>query len=218
MRPTDNWGKILINGTAPATCGMLGSGVQTMSQLFLTDKIVLWYLEDRPKPEHLIISAHGGYWARPDGGGCHKVPDWTALHFYGPHKHTLKDPVTGSIAFKKDGKKAKAFEVLRSPVTYHNYKLNEYDGKGADANIEKLLADFEDNADWLKNSKNEDMPSFDVLTIKMKKMSFSPKLKDVLLSLETKNKKYKNIHCLFCRCRLIGPDNAPEGGYEVEYV
>ncbi|MFC1816433.1 putative adhesin [Thermodesulfobacteriota bacterium] len=46
------------------------------------------FMGEKKRADHLLISSHGGVGSKKKV----KIPDWTTLHFYGPHGKSLNDP------------------------------------------------------------------------------------------------------------------------------
>ena len=187
------------------------------------------------RAENLLITSHGGYFARPEFGkqtgrgknipglgGWLEVPEWTTLYFYGPHKAVLQDP---SIAKVFAG--MKYLEQVPAGDKVRNYRLSKYQGKHGnkeetyltiqgDIERNRNFISMRDDAilnpeitlDWIIKHCGKPFPKFDVLTVRARYsvlMAMGITVRDVLKQLEDKDYKYRHIHCVFCRSRILGP-------------
>jgi hypothetical protein len=101
----------------------------------LGDNLYLFTDSEGPPSPNLIISSHGGYFSRlelgratdwkrniPGLGGWIRVPTWTKLFFYSPHRSTLRDPgiaAMGEFIFD-------SYEILAPRSKVRNYTLEKF--------------------------------------------------------------------------------------------
>ena len=170
------------------------------------DHLILFYKDGGNSNTDLVISAHGGYWARPElgkqtgclrnipgFGGWFKVPVGETLHFYVPHKYVLDDP---EISNALQGLTHK-FESSPAGTLVRNYRLNKYQGKHGNE---------QETYNHISQSIDDPRAFFDVLTIKNRWWKIGGiTLKAALEQLSKATSQYSDIYCLFCRSRINGP-------------
>ena len=150
----------------------------------------------------LLISAHGGSVSRPGGfategvrdipglGGWFKVPDWTELKFFGPHKKILTDPERRGIVAPTVNNTVMYAETATSGQTVRNYRLTHYE-KEKESSIKRAI--------------DQDDCEFDIVQLLEKstlKGVIGYTLKCVLDDLSKEN-QYEEIYCSFCRCTTL---------------
>jgi hypothetical protein len=165
------------------------------------------------RADELVISSHGHFWFRAEE---FTVPDWTTLHFYGPHKKALQDPTLASVGWQS----VEAYEVFKPGSRARNYTLSKYQGRhgNKDETYERIAHEVELDREMVLNFLNASeeeqrkyagtgmtFENWDVLTIRHRRFRYNPSLKSVLEVMgRTEQWRYPHIHCSFCRCR-IGP-------------
>ncbi|OZG73032.1 hypothetical protein BTA51_13850 [Hahella sp. CCB-MM4] len=197
----------------------------------LGDKLYLFTDDTGMMAENLLITSHGGYIPRPDFGkqtgrarkfpglgGWIGVPEWTQLYLYGPHTKTLLDPGLNSVISGKTN----YLQRLQRNEKIRNYSLGKYQGDDTGETYESISRDIDNNRTYINlrqeamDSGDEGMiahvqrlcpnpfPKFDVLTVRNRKLMSGVNLKHVLDMLASTGYRYTNIHCVFCRSRMIG--------------
>ncbi|MDN7140034.1 hypothetical protein KC131_05195 [Pseudomonas sp. JQ170] len=181
--------------------------------------------------ENLMIVSHGRYMPRPEFGrqtglarnipglgGWIEVPAGVTLYLYGPHKSAIYGSMITEVL---DGE-AKHFETLRSPQKIRNYRLSKFQADsdtygsikkeidlnrrsaggrgqamsyGGNTILQMIAANFPGT-----------IPRFDILTIRNRAWMYTVSLQDVFKALERWGFRYSNIHCVFCRSRIIGTE------------
>ncbi len=195
-------------------------------QIALGSEFYLWQSEGARAP-NLLVTSHGAYMPRPEFGkssvgGFMNVPAWTTLHFYGPHQHSLIDPgiskvISGGL---------KVYESAPSGAAVRNYRLSKYQGRHGNENetyqsirhsidnnrmFEALRQEALASADpeklrYVQRVAPNAFPAFDVLTVRNRWWmgGMGATLRELLQELSRAGHRYPNVHCVFCRSRLIG--------------
>ncbi|MBV8907235.1 MAG: hypothetical protein JOZ22_26630 [Acidobacteriia bacterium] len=189
-----------------------------MNYVDIDDRLRLWsgILNRLPTPaahqRDLLISAHG---CPRLFNKSFKVPESTAIIFYGPEGEALIDPgfkdvLAGYVI---------AYEILGPAATCSDYSLIKYQGyRGtlAAAIFGKIAKPFvsgegETYQDIENYLANLDAPlDMDMLTLHASPGKISLTFSKVLKTLIETGYSYKNIHCIFCR--------GITGGYKPEKI
>lgn len=190
------------------------------------------FQDNSGKPaENLLITSHGGYFARPEFGkqtgkarnvpglgGWLDVPAGVTLHFYGPHKMVLIDPRIVNVVDRA----VHHLEKCRSPEKVRNYRLSKYQSEANRESYDSIKKAIDNNRD--NNARRDEaiqsgdqdalrlveracpnpFPTFDVLTIRNRFWMASVTLHDVFERLRNEGRMYTEIHCVFCRSRILG--------------
>jgi len=213
--------RIPLTSRKPAA-GQLGNqdsaadagGDVVANQIALGEKFYLFTANgfDR-ETDHLIISAHGGYWNLfgPLGSSSIPVPDWTRLHFYAAHGSTISDPEIYPL-MRGD---YQVSETVSPGSRVTDYTLSKYQGRHGnrnetytsidrhiDRNIDHLSYIAEQAALGVSSQRNFGF-RFHVLTVRNRWFQFSPTLSEALATLDRGGWRYENIHCSFCRNPML---------------
>ena len=184
------------------------------------------FLDDTNIPvDNLMITAHGGYFSRPEFGrqtgilrnipglgGWIKVPPGTTLYFYGPHKQVLTDPGIEAVISSK----VYYLEMAKGQTKVRNYRLSKFE-EDTDELIasaisrnrefvaiqEKALNSGDENIlDVLRKSAPVPYRNFDVLAIEERFYQDNITLHDMFKLLHN-GFYYKQIHCVICRSPMF---------------
>ncbi len=157
------------------------------------------------------------------------VPQGTTLHYYIQDGLPLPDPGIGAILRRKT-RIIESINPGNISRDYYLFKYQESDKKPKTAESYRSIArdltrqnefaqtikDFAGSTDpvsrmYLEAARNANLTdeAFDVLTIRKRYSGFSSliphiKLSTVIDLLERNECRYAHIHCVFCRCPIIG--------------
>ena len=170
--------------------------------------------------DHLLITSHGGYLPTTS---YFTIPNWTFLHFYGPHQYALIDPTIANIIDGKyrvletngPGSRVKNYELSKFQGEKHGSKNETYTTieRDIDGNEMKLNI-IQMNASKGRKTSNFTAGNFafhfDVLTVRNRWFTLGglnpPSLSTALNSLGKVGYRYENIHCSFCRVSPFASD------------